>query len=376
MTNNPFELSSEQQMLRDSVQRYVSDQFSFEQWRAKVAGHPGFDRDVWASMADMGWLGVGISQEAGGIGANIGDCLIVMEGMGRGLILSPYLGSVVMAGQILDRSTQPAAQDLLQAIIAGEKTVSVAHAEPGRPICTDALSVTARRVGAGFVLSGRKDQVLNANCADAYIVSAAQEDNEGKTALFLVPAGASGLHRQDFRAPDKHSFSDLEFKHVAVDESALLQFEASAQDVLARALDYAIVASLAEALGCMSVLREMTLEYLKTRKQFGVLIGTFQVLRHRMVDIAVACEEARSLLLYVASRVNDVPQERARAVSAAKVRISQLGTFVAKQAIQIHGAIGVTDELAVSHHFKRLMMIFSSYGSADHHLRRFSRARA
>ncbi|MGD9944257.1 MAG: acyl-CoA dehydrogenase family protein [Burkholderiaceae bacterium] len=391
---NSFQLSPEQQLLRDSVDRFVSAHFSFEQWRAAAARRPSFDRALWSRMAEMGWLGIGISEEAGGTGADIGDALIAMEGMGRGLVPAPYLGSVVLAGQILDGCTSPAGRQLLQAMMRGEALACVAHAEPGSSFDAVEPSTRARPEGDSFVLSGRKRHVLDADSADEMIVSACVEGagaadggaadggaadggaaDGGAAALFIVPRAATGVHRRDFRGADGRHVSDLHLHEVRVPASKLLASPPRAAAVLGRAFDYAILASLAEALGCMSVLSERTLEYLKTRRQFGVTIGSFQVLRHRMADVAIACEEARSLLLYAASLVDAAPSQRANAVSAAKVRIGQLGTFVAKQAVQMHGAIGVTDELAVGHHFKRLMMIFASFGGADDHLQRFAATR-
>ncbi|MDO9435982.1 acyl-CoA dehydrogenase family protein [Hydrogenophaga sp.] len=372
---NTFQLSDEQHMLRDSVHRFIADRFNFEQWRAALPQRPRFNQPLWHDMAEMGWLGVGISTEAGGTGAHIGDLLVVMEGLGRGLVLSPYVGSTVLAGQLLDRVPGTAAQELLQGMVRGETLTSVAHAEPGGSWDAAELTTTARRDGASFVLQGRKRHVLNADVAQQLIVSARVDGDDKGVALLLVPRNAPGLQRTDFLGPDKHSASDLALDGVRVPASALLASGQEAADLLARALDVTIVACLAEALGCMDTLRELTHDYIKTRQQFGVAIGSFQVLRHRMADVVVACEESRALLLYVASLMDGSAAQRANAASAAKVRIGQLGTFVAKQAVQMHGAIGVTDELAVSHHFKRLMMIFASFGGADDHLQRFSATR-
>lgn len=368
-------LTPEQQMLQDGVERVVREHGRFEQWRQSTARGEAFDRTVWQQMAELGWLGLGLPEDQGGFGGNPADVALVMEGFGRGLLRQPYVSSCVLALRLLSLSTAPAAARLREGLIDGTKLATVAVAETQGRFDLGNVQTLATPLGGAYALSGDKCWVPDAPTADWIIVPARLAGREADgIALFLVPADAAGLQRQDLRSPDHQHFSSLRLAQVRLDADALIAAPADGLGALEDAVDHAIVARLAEACGAMDAVSAMTLDYIKTRKQFGTTIGSFQSLQHRMVDMMIACEEARSILGPAVQSLGGAAGARRRAVSAAKTRVGQCGLFVGHQAVQLHGGIGTSDELAVSHYLKRLLMIDLAFGNSDHHLERFAAA--
>jgi alkylation response protein AidB-like acyl-CoA dehydrogenase len=368
-------LTSEQQMLQDGVERMVRDHGRFEQWRQSTASAEAFDRGVWQQMAELGWLGLGLSEAHGGIGGTPGDTALVMEGFGRGLLRQPYVSSCILSMRLLAGSAQPAALALLEGIASGTTLVTTALAEAHGRFHLQCVRTRATRTDEGYLLSGEKSWVPDASSADWIIIPARTSGNEDSAdgiSLFLVPSTAPGLQRLDSRSPDHQHVSQLRLDRVELPATALITPPGGGFAWLEEAVDHAIVARLAEACGAMDAVAAMTLEYIKTRKQFGAAIGSFQSLQHRMVDMMIACEESRSILGTALQGLAASPGQRRRAVSAAKARIGQCGLFVGHQAVQLHGGIGTSDELAVSHYLKRLLMIDLAFGNSDHHLERFA----
>ena len=363
-----FELKPEQAQLRDMLQRYVRKDYTFEARRKIMASPEGFSRDVWKTFAELGLLGIGIPEEHGGVGGDAVDRLVVMEAIGAGLVVEPYLPTVVLgAGLVRDAGTAAQKDAILPAVAGGEVLLALAHYEPGGRYELDRVATTAKRTSGGHVLNGSKAVVLGGAAADKLIVSA--RGGEG-LCLFIVDGNASGVTRRGYPTRDGHRAADITLRDARAE---LLGEEGRAQPLVEHAVDRSIAALCGEAIGCMDTLNELTLEYLKTRKQFGVAIGTFQVLKHRMADMFIAAAEARSMACLATIRAEATdPQVRARDISAAKALIGKSGRIVGHEAVQLHGGMGVVDELSVSHYFKRLTAINATFGDAAHHLARFS----
>lgn len=364
-------------MLQDGVERIVRDHGKFEQWRQSTASAEAFDRRTWQQMAELGWLGLGLAEEHGGIGGSPADTALVMEGIGRGLLRQPYVSSCVLSMRLLTSSSQPSAIALLEGIANGTTLVTTAVAEAHARFHLNRVRTTATQTSDGFILNGEKSWVPDASSANWIIVparTAGSEDAHDGISIFLLPSDAPSLQRRDFRSPDHQHIGQLQLQQVRLPATALLGPLHGGLSLLEEAVDHAIVARLSEACGAMEAVAAMTLEYIKTRKQFGTTIGSFQSLQHRMVDMMIACEEARSILGPALQSLAETADMRRRAVSAAKTRIGQCALYVGHQSIQLHGGIGTSDELAVSHYLKRLLMIDLAYGNSDHHLERFASA--
>jgi alkylation response protein AidB-like acyl-CoA dehydrogenase len=366
-----FELRPEQAQLRDTLQRFIRKDYGFESRRAIIASPEGFSRDTWRAFGELGLLGIGIPEEHGGFGGDAVDTFVVMEALGSGLVVEPYLATVVLgAGLVREAGNDAQKAAILPAVAAGEMLLAFAHGEPGGRHELDEVSTTARRAGSGYVLSGKKAVVLGGEAADKLVVSARMG---GGLSLFIVDAKAPGMAREGYRTHDGQRAADVALTDVSVDRDALLGAEGAALPVIRRVVDRACAALCAEAVGVMETLNGHTLEYLKTRKQFGVAIGTFQVIKHRMADMFIAAAQARSMACLAAIRAESADDaERGQAISAAKALVGKSARHVGQQAVQLHGGMGVTDELAVSHYFKRLTGINVTFGDADHHLARFS----
>jgi alkylation response protein AidB-like acyl-CoA dehydrogenase len=371
-----FSLSEEQKLLADSVDRFVRARYDFGDWRKLARSAEGFSRDNWRQMAELGWLGAAIAEEFGGLGGGPVETMVIAQGLGRGLVLEPYFPAAVLGGTLVGLAGSEAQKRaILPRLAAGETMLAFAYAEPQSRFDLADVATTARAVDGGYVLDGRKSVVLGAAAADTVIV-AARTGGERRArqgiSLFLVARDAPGLTRRDYRLADSRRAADLALENVRVDADALLGARDAALEVIERAADHAIAALAAEAVGAMQFLHETTLAYLKNRKQFGRPIADFQVLQHRMVDMMIAIEQAKSLSMVATLKLAAPAAERAKAASAAKVQIGRSGRFVGQQAVQLHGGMGMTDELHVGHHMKRLMMIDTLFGNADHHLARFA----
>ena len=377
-----FALSSDQRLLKESVERFVRRDYPFTKRRANAAADGGFGRDTWAVMAELGWLGAALPEDWGGSGGGGGggggvETMVLMEGLGRGLVVEPLLSSAVLGGGLIrygGSDAQKAA--LLPALVRGELLLAFAYAERQSRYDLQDVALTARRDGVGFVLDGHKGVVLGGDTADAIVVSArtggARRDAAG-ISLFLVGRDVAGLTSRGYPTIDGSRAAEFVFDGVAVVADALVGDLDGSLPLIERVVDTATAAVSAEALGIMSVLNEATLEYLKTREQFGQPIGQFQALQHRMVDMSMAREETQLLVAVAALTADaDDPARRAHAVSAAKVQVGKAGRLIGQEAVQLHGAIAMTDEYGVGHYFKRLGMIGRLFGDADHHLRRFA----
>jgi alkylation response protein AidB-like acyl-CoA dehydrogenase len=366
-----FELKPEQEQLRDMLQRYVRKDYAFEARRRIIASPEGFSRDAWATFAELGLTGIGIPEEHGGIGGDAVDLFVVMESLGTGLVVEPYLATVVLgAGLVRDAGSGAQKEAILPAVARGQMFLALAHFEPGGRFDIEHVATTAKRSGPGYVLKGSKAVVLAGEAADKLIVSAATQSG---VSLFLVDAKAKGVSRKGYPTRDGQRAADLALDDVAVDAAARIGNEGEGLAHVERAVDAAIAALCAEAVGCMDALNAHTLEYLKTRKQFGVAIGTFQVLKHRMADMFIAAAQARSMAYLAVLRADDADRaRRRRAISAAKALVGKSARVVGQGAVQLHGGMGVVDELIVSHYFKRLTAINTTFGDADHHLARYS----
>jgi alkylation response protein AidB-like acyl-CoA dehydrogenase len=372
-----FSYSEEQNLLRNSVARYLADNYKFEDWRKFTRGETGRDPKHWAQFAELGLLAAPLAETHGGLGGDAVSTLIVMEEFGRALVVEPYVPTVVVGGGLIERSGSDAMkQEWIPKIAGGEAIMAFAFAEPqGRYNLAD-LTTTAKKQGANYVLSGQKSVVIGAPWADQLIVTArsagGRRDADG-VSVFLVDKKSKGVSCRDFPTVDGSRASEITFENVEVPAERLIGQADAGLPLVERAVDESIAAICAEATGGMKMLVDATVEYSKNRKQFGVPIGKFQVLQHRMVDMFVNYEQAMSITLMVTLKLaNDA--ERAKAASAAKAQIGKSGRFVGQSAVQIHGGMGMTDELNVGHYFKRLTMIDTLYGNVDHHLKRFAAA--
>jgi len=376
-----FDLTKEQQLLSDAVQRFVGKEYSFAAREATLDSKDGWSREIWAKLAELGLLGLQVPEEQGGMGSASVETMLTMNALGRGLLLEPYLPSAILATALIRDLGSPAQkEELLPAMAAGERIAVPAHAEAGARHELSRVATTGARSGDGFTLNGRKTVVLHAAAADALLVSARTSGgpaDERGISLFIVPRGAPGLSLQTYRTLDGQRASDVSLRDVRVPSGALLGPEGSAFEAISAAWDLGTAAICAEAVGALQALLDSTVEYAKTRKQFGVPIGKFQALQHRMVEMLIHVEQARSMSYLAAIRATDSDAaERRRAISAAKVVIGQACRKVAQEAVQIHGGMGMTDELHVGHYFKRLTAIELSLGDTEHHLESFVRQTA
>ena len=365
-----FNFSSEQEQLRDTVNRLIEREYEFNKQRLAIINSPeGYSEKVWASMAEIGMLGIGIDEAHGGFGGNAVDTMIVMEALGVALVVEPYLATVVLGANLIQLAGSDAQKSsLLPQVVEGKLKLAFAHSEAGARYDLKRVATSAKKDGDGYVLDGEKIVVLHGNCADKIIVSA----NDGQSiGLFLVDATASGVTVTAYRTIDNQRAANIRFDNVRVDADAKLTGDGLA--AIERASDIANAALVAEAVGAMGALQKATLEYLKTRRQFGVPIGKFQALQHRMVDILMYLELSRSMAYLVSVKVqsNDVA-ERQRVVAAAKNAVGRYGRLIAQEAVQLHGGMGMTDEFAASHYFRRLTAIDATYGDANHQLARFA----
>lgn len=374
-----FDLSEEQRLLKDSVEGLLADSYDFDQRKKYAKEKGGWSKAVWNKLAEQGLLGLPFSEEDGGFGAGAVETSIVMEALGRALLLEPYLATVVLGGGFLRHggsAEQKAAH--IPSIIDGSKTLAFAQLEKNSRYNLADVTTTAKKKGAGWVIDGEKFVVLQGETADTLIVTArtkgGQRDRSG-IGVFLVPANAKGVTLKGYPTQDGLRAADIRFEGVEVGADAAIGDPENGLPLVERVVDEARVALCAEAIGAMDESLKSTVEYLKTRKQFGVAIGQFQTLQHRAADMFVALEQARSMSIFasMASSFEDA-KEREKAVAAAKVQIGKSSKFVGQQAIQLHGGVGMTMELKIGHYFKRLTMIESTFGDTDYHLRRVSEA--
>ena len=370
-----FDLSEEQRLLKESVEGLLGNSYDFDQRKKYMTEKGGWSKGVWSKLAEQGLLGLPFSEDDGGFGACAVEIMIVMEAMGRALVLEPYLATVVIAGGFL-RHGGSAAQKAahIPGIIDGSKTFAFAQLEKNSRYDLQDVATSAKKKGDGWVIDGEKFVVLNGENADTLIVTArtkgGRRDASG-IGVFLVPGNAKGVAKKTYPTQDGLHAADISFTGVEVGADAAIGAPDNALPLIERVVDEARTAICAEAVGIMDESLKTTIEYLKTRKQFGVPIGSFQSLQHRAADMFVALEQARSMALF-ATMANDFDnaKERATAVAAAKVQVGKSAKFVGQQSIQLHGGIGMTMEAKIGHYFKRLTMIENNFGDTDYHLRR------
>jgi len=373
-----FSFSEEQTLLRNTVQSFLQDKYDFDT-RSKIAkSADGWSREIWTQFAELGLLAAPFAEELGGLGGGAIETMIVMEEFGRNLVIEPFVETVVLAGGFLQEAGTDAQKEAhIPGLIGGETVWTFAYAEPqGRYNLAD-LVTTAKKDGDGYVINGYKCVVLGAPWADKLIVSArtsgGQRDADG-VSLFIVDKNAAGVSTRDYPTVDGRRASEVTLENVKVGADAVIGEIGKALPLIEKITDRAIASLSAEAIGGMKMLNDATVEYCKTRKQFGVPIGKFQVLQHRMVDMFMAYEQSVSMTYMVTLKLDEDDSERCKAASGAKVQIGKAGRYVGQQAVQLHGGMGMTDELNVGHYFKRLTMIDTQFGNVDHHLSRYSNA--
>jgi pimeloyl-CoA dehydrogenase small subunit len=370
-----FDLSEEQRLLKESVDGLLGNSYDFDARKKYMAEKGGWSKAVWGKFAEQGLLGLPFAEDDGGFGAGAIETMIVMEALGKALLLEPYLATVVIGGGFLRRGGSAAQKAAyIPAIIDGSKTFAFAQLEKNSRYDLGDVSTSAKKKGDGWIIDGEKFVVLNGENADVLVVTArtrgGQRDANG-IGVFLVPGNAKGVAKKGYPTQDGLHAADITFTGVEVGADAVIGDPENGLLLIERVVDDARIALCAEAVGVMDESLKSTVEYLKTRKQFGVPIGSFQTLQHRAADMFVALEQARSMAMFAAMAGDfDDAKERATAVAAAKVQIGKSGKFVGQQSIQLHGGIGMTMEAKIGHYFKRLTMIENTFGDTDYHLRR------
>jgi pimeloyl-CoA dehydrogenase small subunit len=373
-----FDLTDEQRLLKDSVDRLIEDRYGdFEHRRAYQQEPCGWSRGVWQDFAAIGLTALPFGENFGGFGGGPVETMIVMEAIGRGLALEPFLSTVVLGGAALrSGASNTLAQEVIPQIVAGNLIIALALAEPQSRYCLENVKLSARQAEGNYLLDGRKSLVLSGDSADKLIVSARtsgmQSSPEGIT-LFLVDAKSPGIEIHGSPSQDGRRVAEVIFSSARVAGGAILGVPGEGYRLLSEIVDAGIAALAAEAVGAMERLHAITVDYLKTRKQFGVPIGSFQVLQHKAVDMMIAIEQARSMACYGAMMLAAPAQERSAALSAVKIQINKSARFVGQQAIQLHGGIGMTLEYQASHYFKRLSAIESTLGDTDYHMAALAR---
>lgn len=363
-----FDYNEEQQLLADSVRRFMQKDYEFEARRKFVDSADGYSPKVWGTFAEMGLTGIPFSPDYGGFGGGAVDLMSVMEAFGEGLVVEPYLATLLGAQCVARTGSEAQKKALLPQVVEGKLKLAFAFSEKGARYDLAPAAVTAKKAGGGWTLDGEKVVVLGAPAAGKIVVSAKAPAGAG---LFLVEA--KGVKMRPYRTLDEMRAADIVLSGTAAE---LLGAQGKALAVIEEVVDFGTALVCAEAVGAMKFACDTTLEYLKTRKQFGVPIGTFQALQHRMVDMFIAYEQAKSMACLACSKVDTAAdaRERAHAVSAAKIKVADNARLVSQEAIQLHGGMGMSEELKVSHSFRRLTMVAQQFGDADYHLERFASA--
>jgi alkylation response protein AidB-like acyl-CoA dehydrogenase len=369
-----FEHTEDRRMLADTLNRFVAEQYGIETRNHIAYGDNGMDPALWSRFAELGAIGALFPEADGGFGGAGFDVAVVFEALGSGLVVEPFLGALVV-GRALGLAGSAAQKEHIASIIDGSTVVTLAHEEPGAHYALSRVMTRAARNGDGWLLTGHKAVVVHGDQAQMLLVSARTSgavDDEDGISLFLVPADAARLTRRGMGRIEGGRVAEVTLQNVQVGAGALLGAEGQGFPTLEHAVGWGILAVCAEALGAMDVAKKHTLEYLQTRKQFGVPIGSFQALQHRMADLLLEVEQARSAVINAAAAMDSTDRtERERALSAAKVTMGRIGALVAEESIQLHGGIGMTWELPLSHYAKRLVMVDHQLGDEDHHLARF-----
>jgi alkylation response protein AidB-like acyl-CoA dehydrogenase len=370
-----FTVSEEQSMLADSVAKFIDNDYDFESRQKAADSDLGYSAELWNTFAELGWTAVPFDEDDGGLGGGPIEMMLMMEQFGRGLLVEPFLANIVLAGGVLRRvASNEQKTRWLAGIISGEKQATLAFAEPQARFDINNVATSATRDGDGYVISGNKALVLNGGSADLIIVPARthgeQSDKDGIT-LFAVAADSAGIGVRPYKTVDGHQAAEIEFDTVSVDAISVLGEVGDGYSTLQEVVDEATLAVCAEAVGIIRTLQDKTVEYVKNRVQFGVPIGSFQALQHRLVETLMECEQSKSLLLWSAMVNNSSGADAKKSIHALKHQIGTAGVNVGKEAVQMHGGMGVTWELDIAHFFKRLTAINMLFGNADYHLDKY-----
>lgn len=373
-----FSYSEEQQMLQDSVQKFVYSQYDFDTRKKLIESERGFSAEYWNLFAELGWLTVPFSEEDGGFGGSAVDLMVVMEEFGKGMVVEPFLATAVLSGGLVSELGNAAQkEELLGAIMEGKLQLATAYAEADSRYNLASVATTARKEADSYVINGNKVVVFNGPAADKILVvarTAGEKFDRDGISVFVVDSASDGLNKRSYTCVDGHRAAEISLDNVKVSADALLGAEGAGLAALERVIDRATLAVSAEAVGAMNSLLQKTVEYTKTRKQFGVAIGTFQALQHRMADMFIECELARSIVIMAAMKLDSAADQadKAKAVAAAKSRVGRAMRKVGQEAVQIHGGIAVTDELDVGHYFKRVTTLEHQFGDSDYQTMRYA----
>ena len=371
-----FELSEEQKMIQQSVERFVQENYDLPKRVEISSKDPGYSQEYWGSMAELGWLGLPFEEKDGGFGGNQIDTLVIMEQFGKGLVLEPFIANVVLGGGAIQiGGSEELKKEMLPGLIEGSKQMTLAYAEQQSRFDLEDVATSARQEGDKFIINGQKSMVLNAESADHIVVvtrtSGGQVDEEGIT-LFLVDSNTKGIELQNFPTVDGLRASEITFDNVEVSSERMIGEQDKGFDILRTVSNTAILALCAEAVGAMEILYKDTVDYTQQREQFDHPLSDFQVLQHRMVDMFMEYEQCKSLLFRATMETIQDPEMAQRTIHALKHLIGKSGIFVGENAVQLHGGMGVTEELRIGHFFKRLLAIDSQFGNADFHLDKFT----
>lgn len=371
-----FTFNEEQTLIQDQVDQFVQKEYDWETRQSLSNSDLGFGEDNWKKFAELGWLGISVSEESGGFGGSAIESMLIMEAFGKGLVVEPFLETMIMSGGILDNhGSDQQKSSVLEPAIAGEMQLALAYAEPQSRFNLSDVVTEAKEKDENFILNGYKSVVMNGPSADKIIVSArtsgSQMEEEG-ISLFIVDAGSEGLNRTNYKTVDGKRASDITIENLSVPKENIIGQINSGFKILDSAIDTAILAISAEAVGAMEVLYKTTVEYTKTREQFGTAIGKFQVLQHRMVDMFMEYEQCKSLLYMATMKHEEGSADAKKAISGLKYQVGKAGKFIGQQAVQLHGGMGVTDELNVGHYFKRLTTVGTIFGNTDYHLKKYT----
>ena len=370
-------LNETQALLKDSAEKFIERDYSFDVRRLVSSSEEGFSRVIWNKFAELGWIGLSMPEEYGGWGGNLVDLSVLFEEIGRGLIVEPFLSTSVLGGSLINyNGSENQKKSIIPDLINGKLLLAFAFTERHSRYNLADIETTASNTGAGYIINGSKSIVIHGSTADKLIVSArisGESRDEQGISLFIVDANAEGIKRRSYQMVDGLSGAEIILDNVLIPHENIIGEAGLAYPIIEKVIDEACIAICAESVGLMSELVRATVDYLKTREQFGTKIGSFQVLQHRAVDMFNSLELSRALVYRSAETISNVDdtKNRARAASAAKVQVGRSGKLIGQQAIQLHGGMGMTDELSVSHYFKRLTMLGTLFGDTDYHLKRF-----
>ena len=371
-----FTFNEEQTLIQDQVDQFVLKEYDWETRQSLSNSDLGFGQENWQKFAELGWLGISVSEDSGGFGGSAIESMLIMEAFGKGLVVEPFLETMIMSGGLIDaHGSDKQKASILEPAISGEMQLALAYAEPQSRFNLSDVVTEAKPEGDNFVLNGYKSVVMNGPSANKILVSArtsgSQLEENGLT-LFIVDADSDGLNKTNYKTVDGRRASDISLENVTVSKDDVVGGIDSGFEILDLAIDKAILAISAEAVGAMEVLYKATVEYTKTREQFGTAIGKFQVLQHRMVDMFMEYEQCKSLLYMATMKQEEGAADAKKAISGLKYQVGKAGKFIGQQAVQLHGGMGVTDELNVGHYFKRLTTIGTIFGNSDYHLKKYT----